>query len=273
MTAQQEQLLFDAIEQDCATTVQQLLEQERRLVHCTNSSQNTPLYEACVKGSYAIVKMLIEHEADVNATDKFLDTPLHAACINDYLSIATLLIDHGANTNAIDRYHDTPLHLACSNEAPDVALLLLNNGASLHATNVCADTTPANGDTRVNGRADWHTMHTHTHTHTHTLPADLWPHTDRNRQHHRTGAPYYATRNGASSPSAALATAPTPPRNGQRARCHRERVVDPKCSASTIVHVAIAPERADVRDLFVLANAIAACILYVWSHSRLSSSC
>ncbi|XP_044179068.1 ankyrin-3-like, partial [Acropora millepora] len=56
----------------------------------------TPLHLACWYGQESVVKLLLEHGADVNATDKFQFTPLHKAERRNHHSIVKLLLDHKA---------------------------------------------------------------------------------------------------------------------------------------------------------------------------------
>ncbi|XP_015765567.1 PREDICTED: uncharacterized protein LOC107344434 [Acropora digitifera] len=54
----------------------------------------TPLHLACWYGQESVVKLLLEHGADVNATDEFQFTPLHKAERHNHHSIVKLLLDH-----------------------------------------------------------------------------------------------------------------------------------------------------------------------------------
>ncbi|XP_068698924.1 GA-binding protein subunit beta-1-like [Montipora foliosa] len=56
----------------------------------------TPLHLACGYGQESIVKLLLEHGADVNAIDRFQFTPLHKAERRNHHSIVKLLLDYKA---------------------------------------------------------------------------------------------------------------------------------------------------------------------------------
>jgi hypothetical protein len=92
----------------------------------------TPLCLAVEHGHSEIVKLLIEHGADVNAScyiDSF-ETPLHRAVVDDNIEIAKLLIQNGADVNARRSFDGlTPLHLAALNGYSKMVRLLLENGA------------------------------------------------------------------------------------------------------------------------------------------------
>ena len=59
-----------------------------------------------------IVKLLIDHGADVTAQDETQSTPLHLAAYHRSTQTVWLLIEHGADVAARDRSNKTPLHLA-----------------------------------------------------------------------------------------------------------------------------------------------------------------
>ena len=62
-----------------------------------------------------IVKLLIDHGADVTAQDETWSTPLHlAAYCGSSTQTMRLLIEHGADVTAQDRNNKTPLHSALS---------------------------------------------------------------------------------------------------------------------------------------------------------------
>ena len=60
----------------------------------------TALHEACNHGFLDIVKVLIEHGADVNVHGLEGDTPLHDAAANGHEEITIVLIQSGGNPEA-----------------------------------------------------------------------------------------------------------------------------------------------------------------------------
>lgn len=52
-------------------------------VNLGNEQQDTPLHVACRHGDAHLIKLLLEHGADVNAQNKFRVTPLHVALRSD----------------------------------------------------------------------------------------------------------------------------------------------------------------------------------------------
>ena len=61
-------------------------------VNKSNRSGNTPLYLACARGYFEIVKLLLSHpKIDINKSNLYYLTPLHIAQINKYSEIVQLL--------------------------------------------------------------------------------------------------------------------------------------------------------------------------------------
>ena len=101
---------------------------------------------AAVGGHLEIVRVLLEHNADVNAQDNDGLTPLHAALLDVAQKVIILrLYDYywsiSANPNARDNERRTPLHLVSDSRLGDlwlsarleVARILLAHGADVDA--------------------------------------------------------------------------------------------------------------------------------------------
>jgi ankyrin repeat protein len=112
-----------------------------------NDLGSTPLHEVS-QGTYnsqehgvGIVRLLLEHGADVNAREKNLFTPLHSAAFKGRLEIAQLLLDHGANAKAENDDRETALHVVSRGEYDSqdhgvgTSRLLLKHGVDVHAHN------------------------------------------------------------------------------------------------------------------------------------------
>ncbi len=61
-----------------------------------------------------IVRLMVEHGADVNAQDETYLMPLHLASFSGSIKSVQALIEYGADVLAQDRRLMTPLHLASS---------------------------------------------------------------------------------------------------------------------------------------------------------------
>ncbi|KAI9443873.1 hypothetical protein H4582DRAFT_1846239 [Lactarius indigo] len=89
-----------------------------------------PKEEAAAVG---IVRLLIEHGADVTALDTTLSTPLHEASSARHLEIVRILIENGADVNAQNETHSTPLHRAALQGNLKILGFLIEHGADVMA--------------------------------------------------------------------------------------------------------------------------------------------
>ena len=99
------------------------------------SGSRTALMWAAYHNDLPMMRLLLEHAADVNQVIAF-GTALSHACWHDSLEAAELLIAKGAKVDARDPFAGyTPLHWAASNESPraDLVKLLLAKGADPNA--------------------------------------------------------------------------------------------------------------------------------------------
>ncbi|CAF3477166.1 unnamed protein product [Rotaria sp. Silwood1] len=69
----------------------------------------TILWAAAATNNFEIVKLLVEHGANVNHTTKTNSTPLRSACYNGNIDMARYLIEHGADINISKENNDTNL--------------------------------------------------------------------------------------------------------------------------------------------------------------------
>lgn len=88
-----------------------------------------PLHSSAAKGLSSAVQFLLSKESlDVNALDGHKRTPLHYAIQCHATDVVKLLIDHGANIFIRDGQGATPFHLACA-YSPPCAEILLNHAS------------------------------------------------------------------------------------------------------------------------------------------------
>ena len=101
----------------------------------------SPLALACKKNYQNIVKLLVNHGADVNKKGKFYDSPLVIACRNNNFAIVKYLIEYG---NAKVDEDEAPLCYACSNGNQDLVYYLVEHGAKVNIKNI--DNNNSNND-------------------------------------------------------------------------------------------------------------------------------
>lgn len=102
----------------------------------------TPLAAACSQGALEIVELLLQAGAQVNNKDDNEATPLIRACMyKKDPRLVKILIDHGADVNSAMCSGETALHFACSEGVPEIVECLLKAGASLHVRE-CNGVTP-----------------------------------------------------------------------------------------------------------------------------------
>ena len=89
----------------------------------------TAVLRAVDAGNEAMVKLLIEYNADVGIHDDLERGLLHSAAIDGHEAIVALLLTKQLNVNAQDKNGKTPLHDASRDGNYNVAKLLLDAGA------------------------------------------------------------------------------------------------------------------------------------------------
>jgi len=94
---------------------------------------STPLHLTSMEGHVDLVRMLVEHGADLSAQDTESWTPLHWASSMGLVDVARMLVDRGADMSAQAQDGKTPLHWASGMGHMRVAQMLLERGANLSA--------------------------------------------------------------------------------------------------------------------------------------------
>ncbi len=95
-----------------------------------------PLHRALRREHKEIVKLLLEHGADVNIKDAHGYTALHLAVYSGNIEIIQLLLACGADIHAKHVDETTPLHAAFINTHKEIIKLLVKNNANVNAKNI-----------------------------------------------------------------------------------------------------------------------------------------
>lgn len=97
-----------------------------------NENDESALMLAALKGHVALVKLLVENDADVNKPGW---TPLHYAATAGNVPIIELLLDNSAYIDAESPNGSTPLMMAAMYGTPESVKLLIQAGADLNLKN------------------------------------------------------------------------------------------------------------------------------------------
>ncbi|XP_043657224.1 ankyrin repeat and KH domain-containing protein mask isoform X5 [Drosophila teissieri] len=111
---------------------QVLLAMSAAQVEDKGQKDSTPLMEAASAGHLDIVKLLLNHNADVNAHCATGNTPLMFACAGGQVDVVKVLLKHGANVEEQNENGHTPLMEAASAGHVEVAKVLLEHGAGIN---------------------------------------------------------------------------------------------------------------------------------------------
>lgn len=95
-----------------------------------------PLEVGAHRGNPEIVKLLLEHGAEVDRVSDEYPTPLMLACSLGHLEVARVLIEHGAEVSLANwSTEETALKAASRNGHTEIVRLMLENGAAVdHVT-------------------------------------------------------------------------------------------------------------------------------------------
>jgi len=123
--------LISAARDNKIEQAKKLLEEPDIDINFTDCYGHNALNNACHKGNFEIVELLVNKGTKINLTDRAGWTPLINACNDNHVAIAKLLIEKGADVNLPDDWKRTPLILT---KHPEATLFLLSNGAQINLT-------------------------------------------------------------------------------------------------------------------------------------------
>ena len=102
-------------------------------INSKDRNNETPLYVAVQQDHRVLIRMLLEHGADVNAKTGFYGNALQAAIMRGHNENVLLLINNGADIHAQCGYYGTALQAASRHGLKGIVELLLRQGANVNA--------------------------------------------------------------------------------------------------------------------------------------------
>ncbi len=130
--------IHDAAQRADVKTIKELLAKDPGLVNArlttsedSLSYRKTPLHVAAEFGHTDVIRLLLEHKADINSRTAMGFTPLHFAAMSGHSAAARLLIEKGCKLNEKNDFNITPIFLAASKGHIEIVELLANKGVDI----------------------------------------------------------------------------------------------------------------------------------------------
>lgn len=101
---------------------------------CRSVHNVTPLWCAAVSGKLSVIKLLVQHGADINAVSDTGSTAVRSACFMTHLEIVEYLVENGADTNRPNYNGGTCL--INSVQSAQLCKFLLKHGADVNARDI-----------------------------------------------------------------------------------------------------------------------------------------
>lgn len=107
------------------------------LKHKVNINDHS-IHNACYSFNLDVIRLLIENNANLHIKNKDGNTPINLIFQKDYLlnvDLIKMLINKNANFEHKDNHGNYPIHYACFNKNIEVVRLLINNKINLESSN------------------------------------------------------------------------------------------------------------------------------------------
>jgi len=99
---------------------------------------NTPLHNACSRGNYDVIALLLDNGAKIEMQNITGETAIFLAVQNKFLKVVQLLIERGADLTTVDNHDNNLLHKAAMVDHPlicPIIELLIAKGVDSKAKN------------------------------------------------------------------------------------------------------------------------------------------
>ncbi len=116
-----------AVAEDDLEAVERLLSEGAEINAMKGPFKTSILMEAAVRGNVEVMKLLIEHGADVNMADKDGWTALMGAVVQGHTESVKLLLKHGAKVRARNHNGETALIMAAKMKHTEIRDALLEH--------------------------------------------------------------------------------------------------------------------------------------------------
>ncbi|CAH1799596.1 unnamed protein product [Owenia fusiformis] len=116
-----------------ASTIQKLLDCGAD-ISAMDKNEKTAIYWAAEEDKVEALQVLLNNPYSrdmLDISDRYDSVPLHVACQNGYLGIVKMLLDHGADMEYKNEEEQTPLHLAAKNGKTHVVYELIKRNKTL----------------------------------------------------------------------------------------------------------------------------------------------
>lgn len=133
---------FIAMQENDLAQVEVLIKKNSELVHIKTEwtvasypdywpLNVTPIFWASATGNEVLVKLLLEHGAEIDAQDRAGNTPLHNAVLKSQKNIVQMFLKWGADLEAQSRSGMTALHIAALRDNREMIQFLIAEGAQV----------------------------------------------------------------------------------------------------------------------------------------------